>query len=265
MNLFGYIASVFMGLSLGLIGGGGSILTVPILVYLFLVDPIIAASTSLFIVGSTAFLGAILAARRKEVNFKTGVLFALPSFLGVFLTKTVLIPNIPNQIISFHGFYLTKALLIMGFFAILMVLASYSMIKKIIIIPVHADTAKNKWMAIVTQGFLVGGVTGFVGAGGGFLIVPALVNLVGLGMRAAIGTSLMIIAANSLFGFSVSLSKGLVVDWEFLVSILIVALVGLIIGSYFSNKVSEKKLKKVFGYFVLVMGTLILIDQIQKL
>ena len=112
---------------------------------------------------------------------------------------------------------------------------------------------------------MVGGVTGLVGAGGGFLIVPALVNIVGLNMRVAIGTSLMIIAANSLFGFSVSLAKGLVVNWNLLFGILGMALIGLFVGSFFSKKVSEKKLKTGFGYFVLIMGALILFDQLKKL
>ncbi|HEY8270229.1 MAG TPA: sulfite exporter TauE/SafE family protein [Pseudobdellovibrionaceae bacterium] len=269
MEIYGYFASILMGLSLGMIGGGGSILTVPILVYLFSINPLIATSNSLFIVGSTALVGGVLALRRKEVSVRSGMLFALPSFVGVFLAKSILLPKIPEHIFSFQGMILTKALVIMGIFSILMLLASLAMILKKNM-PQSADTEeasgeKNKWNSILVQGFLVGCMTGLVGAGGGFLIVPALVNLVGLSMRMAIGTSLMIIAANSLFGFSVALAKGLSVDWIFLGSILCLALIGLVLGSFFSKRVSEKKLKTGFGYFVLVMGTLILLDQITKL
>ncbi len=271
MEILGYMAAVFMGLSLGLIGGGGSILTVPILVYLFAINPLIATSLSLFVVGSTALVGSLLAFWRKEVELKIGIIFAIPSFLGVFLTKTVLLPRIPDQIFSTHGFVLTKPLLVMGFFAILMLLASLAMIrtKKVKMTSpeqVAAQGAKEiNFLAVSGQGFLVGGVTGFVGAGGGFLIVPALVNIVGLNMRKAIGTSLLIIAANSLFGFSVSLAEGLVVDWQLLLSILAVSLLGLFVGSFLSKKVSEGKLKSIFGYFVLIMGSFILLDQIKKL
>jgi hypothetical protein len=266
MEIYGYIAAIFMGLSLGMIGGGGSILTVPILVYLFSVSPLVATSTSLFIVGSTALVGGLLAFRRNEVVIKTGLLFAAPSFVGVFLTKSILVPRIPDQIFSFQGVTLTKALLIMGIFAILMLLASLAMImRKSAPVPVQAASENKNWKPILLQGFLVGTVTGLVGAGGGFLIVPALVNLVGLGMRTAIGTSLMIIAANSLFGFTVAIANGLSVNWIFLGSILSVSLIGLVAGSLFSKRVSEKKLKTGFGYFVLVMGAFILFDQMTKL
>ena len=270
MQTYGYIASVFMGLSLGLIGGGGSILTVPILVYLFLVDPMTATSSSLFIVGSTALVGAVLAYLRNDIDVKTGVLFFLPSFVGVFLTKSFLVPMIPETVFTFQNFIFTKPLLIMSLFAILMLMASLAMIrskkKSIETSEEKFDPKqKHKHIQISVQGLVVGVVTGFVGAGGGFLIVPALVNLVGLNMRKAIGTSLMIIAANSLFGFTISISKGLVVNWNFLVSILSMALVGLITGSFFSKKVPEQKLKMGFGYFVLAMGTFVLWDQIKKL
>lgn len=266
MELLGYLASIFMGLSLGLIGGGGSILTVPILVYLFSVNPLIATSTSLFIVGATALLGGILSLRRGEVQLQTAFQFAVPSFLGVYLTKTILVPRIPDLIFSVNGFNLTKPLLIMGIFSVLMLLASIAMIKgRSAIKTTPIDSSQKAWISIAVQGFVVGCVTGLVGAGGGFLIVPALVGLVGLNMRSAIGTSLIIIAANSLFGFSVALNHGLAADWKMLFSILMVALVGLSIGSFFSKQVSEKKLKSGFGYFVLVMGTLILFDQIKKL
>ncbi len=268
MQIYGYIASVFMGLSLGLVGGGGSILTVPILVYLFLIDPMIATSSSLFIVGSTACVGAVLAYLRGDIDIKTGVLFFLPSFVGVYLTKYFILPMIPETVFVFQNFIFTKPLLIMSLFAILMLMASLAMIqskKKSIEKSDQYMQQKSRRIQISAQGFTVGVVTGFVGAGGGFLIVPALVNIVGLNMRKAIGTSLMIIAANSLFGFTISMFKGLVVDWIFLFSILGMALVGLIIGSFFSKKVSERELKTGFGYFVLTMGALILWDQLKKM
>jgi uncharacterized membrane protein YfcA len=270
MQIIGYVAAILMGFSLGLVGGGGSILTVPILVYFFLVDPIAATSASLFIVGSTALLGAILAFRRDEVDLKTGILFAGPSFVGVFVTKSFCVPKIPDVIYVYEKFVLTKSIFVMILFALLMLTASVAMFKNKK--NISEEKFKNNFMGNNTkllqttlQGFFVGIVTGFVGAGGGFLIVPALINLVGLDIRKSIGTSLSIIAANSLFGFSVALYNGLIPNWSMLFLILSVALVGLVIGSIWSSKVSEKKLKTGFAYFVFSMGFLILLDQIRKI
>lgn len=260
MELLGYIAAVLMGLSLGLIGGGGSILTVPILVYLFSVSPLIATTYSLFIVGTTASFGSFLAYKKNDVNLKIALRFAVPSFVGVYTMKMFILPLIPENIFSIQNFYLTKTLLVMIIFAVLMVVASLAMIKG----SIKSEQNTNN-LKIAVQGFFVGSVTGLVGAGGGFLIVPALVNLLGLSMRAAIGTSLTIISLNSLFGFGLSLYNGLQITWLLLVYILAAALVGLVIGSYYSKKISEKHLKKGFGYFVLIMGTIILIDQITKM
>jgi uncharacterized protein len=266
LEIFGYIASVAMGLTLGMIGGGGSILTVPILVYLFAAEPLLATSESLFVVGSTALLGGLMALRAKEARLKTVFQFALPSFVGVYLMKQWILPSIPEEIFQVGSFHLTKALLVMLVFAILMLLASLSMIRrKNKANATSFEESPNAFAKIMLQGFFVGNVTGLVGAGGGFLIVPALVNLLGLNMKSAVGSSLLIIAANSLFGFAVAMSSGLLPTWDILIVILALSLVGLVIGRYFAKSVSDTNLKKSFGYFVLVMGTLILLDQIHRL
>ncbi len=267
MQIFGLIAALFMGLTLGLIGGGGSILTVPILVYFFLVDPVIAVSSSLFIVGSTALVGAVLALRRNEIEIKTGVLFFIPSFIGLTLAKLFFVPLIPETVFTLDNFIFTKPMLIMSLFAILMLVASVAVIQsknKLVTEVKKQDTGKKR-IQISIHGFIVGIMTGFVGAGGGFLIMPALVTLVGLNIRKAVGTSLMIIAANSLYGFTISVFSGVVINWILLFSILTVALFGLVIGTFFSKKVPEQKLKTGFGYFVLFMGLFILLDQIKKI
>jgi uncharacterized membrane protein YfcA len=266
MEILGYIASIFMGLSLGMIGGGGSILTVPILVYLFGTNPITATAYSLFIVGSTALVGGLVYLKKGEVDLKTGFIFAVPSFIGVYLTRAYVVPSLPDPVFQIANFSFSKPLLIMLVFALLMVAASISMIKtkkeeakKVQL------SAKSKLILIAVEGLVVGGVTGFVGAGGGFLIIPALVILVGMPMKIAVGTSLFIIAAKSLIGFTGDLQQHSHIDWKLLITISIIAVVGLFIGMLLSKKVSEKALKKGFGYFVLIMGTFILIDQISKL
>ena len=264
MEMYGYIAAIFMGLSLGLIGGGGSILTVPILVYLFAINPVLATAYSLFVVGLTALVGGLFYLRKGAVDLKTGFIFAVPSFIGVYLTRAFVVPNLPDPVFSFASFTVSKSLLIMLVFAVLMVVASLSMIRTKETKPSKKALSLSQRVALISlEGFVVGGVTGFVGAGGGFLIIPALVILVGMPMRIAVGTSLFIIAAKSLIGFLGDIQQHIQVNWQLLLTISGIAIAGLILGLFLSKRVSEKSLKKVFGFFVLAMGTFILIDQIK--
>ena len=266
LAILGYISSIFMGLSLGMIGGGGSILTVPILVYLFNIDPSLATAYSLFIVGLTALFGGINYYRKGEVDLKTGFIFATPSFVGVYLVRSFVIPNLPQELFTFGSMIITKPLLIMLVFAVLMVVASISMIRT-----KKSESKKTdfspmmKYLMIGLEGLVVGGVTGFVGAGGGFLIIPALVILVGLPMKIAVGTSLFIIAAKSLLGFIGDVQHQPYIDWALLFQIAVIAIAGLFIGVKVSDKISEKLLKKGFGFFVLIMGSVILFDQLRKM
>lgn len=268
MAILGYLAAIVMGISLGLIGGGGSILTVPILVYLFNQDPLIATTGSLFVVGSTAFVGAILNARKKMIDFKTGLLFAIPSFIGVFGARKFFLSRIPDHIISFGGFTLTKPLLVMGFFGVIMVLASKAMIRSgrglSELVGAESGSKIASLAAVIGHGFLVGVTTGFVGAGGGFLIIPALVLLLKLPMKIAVGTSLAIIAANSIFAFTISIG-GANFDWPLLFKIAAIGIFGIIIGQFYSSRINEKLLKRGFGYFVLIIGSFVILDQIMKM
>ena len=264
MEVLGYCAALIMGLSLGLIGGGGSILTVPILVYLFAQDPLVATTGSLFVVGTTALVGATSSALKKMIDFKTGVLFALPSFVGVFVARHFLLPYLPDIIYTQHEIVLTKALLVMGAFAILMVFASRAMIRSGDAFVTQVEEKPRGFFQIGQSGFLVGITTGFIGAGGGFLIIPALVVLLKLPMKRAASTSLAIIAANSLFGFAISTNLQ-PLDWKVLLIITGIGAVGIFIGQKLSVSINEKVLKKSFGYFVLLVGSLILIDQFIKL
>lgn len=265
ISIVGFLASIIMGLILGTLGGGGSILTVPILVYLFKQSPIQATTYSLFIVGSTALIGGFGYLKKKEVDLKTGILFALPSFVGVTFSRGYLVPNLPDPVLYLGPVQISKPLFMMAAFSLLMVLASLSMIRvKKEAAPPSLSPLK-KIALIAFQGLFVGCVTGFVGAGGGFLIIPALVVLVGLPMKRAVGTSLFIIAANSLIGFISGIQKEAEIDWKLILSITFVAFIGLFLGLLVSDKVPQKNLKKGFGYFVLIMGTFILLDQVRNL
>lgn len=267
MEIYGYLASIFMGLSLGMIGGGGSILTVPILVYLFAINPVLATAYSLFIVGLTALVGGGFYFKKGEVDLKTGLIFAVPSFVGVYLTRAYIVPQLPDPVFSIGTHAISKPLLIMLVFAVLMVVASISMIKtkKVSALPAKEFSSTSRFLLISLEGLVVGGITGFVGAGGGFLIIPALVLLVGMPMKIAVGTSLFIIAAKSLLGFIGDVQHQAFIDWKLLLTVSGIAIMGLFIGMSLSKKVSEKTLKKGFGYFVLIMGAFILYDQIKKM
>jgi uncharacterized membrane protein YfcA len=259
MDIIGYSVSILIGISLGLIGGGGSILTVPVLVYLFAIDTVLATTYSLFVVGSTSLVGSVSYFKRGFIDIKTAWLFGLPSIAAIFFARHYLLPNIPEQVINLGHFLLTKSILLMVLFAVLMVFASYSMIKE------EAEekspdrrSAGSIWVAI--QGLVVGAVTGLIGAGGGFLIIPALVKLLKLPMKTAVGTSLIIVAVNSLTGFGFSLGQNQI-RWPFLLTVTVIAIVGIFIGSYLSTKIDGKKLKPAFGWFVLLMGIYIIIKE----
>jgi uncharacterized membrane protein YfcA len=332
MLIAGFIAAIVIGFTLGMIGGGGSILTVPVLVYLLHVDPVLATAYSLFVVGISSSVGAFSYMKKGLLNYKTAIIFAVPSFIAVFLTRRFLVPAIPEQLFSigkldittevlfilllivamlavslmslnklFRGskkhirafllvtpaaimvflvrqffipgipenlivignFTLTRDMGIMLFFALIMLISAFSMIKKD-----KAFQGENErrgimynYPMIVLEGGVIGTITGIVGAGGGFLIIPALVLLAGLPMKMAIGTSLLIIAVKSLAGFLGDLSNR-EIDWIFLLSFTGMAIIGIFIGTFASKYVNHNKLKKAFGWFVLIMSFYIVLIEL---
>lgn len=260
MEIIGYCAAIMIGISLGLIGGGGSILTVPVLVYLFHIDATQATSYSLFIVGLTSLIGAYLNYRKQQVDVRTALLFGLSSITTVFLTRKFLIPAIPNVLLSIGDIEISRAVATMVLFAILMVLAAVSMIRNNN--TKQTDTSStNALSKLLLFGLGIGLITGLLGAGGGFLIIPALVLVLHIPMKKAVGTSLLIIALNSLIGFTGDIGQQNI-DWPFLLLIAAIAVTGIIIGTWLSRKIAGTKLKKGFGWFVLTMGTYILIKEL---
>lgn len=261
MEIAGYVASIFIGIALGLIGGGGSILTVPMLVYLFRIDAVLATAYSLFIVGATSVVGSFSYFIKDLVNVKTAVIFGIPSIVAVYFTRAYIVPAIPHEILAVGEFVITKNILLMLLFAVLMIVASYSMIKKT---KHHQEKVAKKqqfnYPLILIEGIVVGILTGLVGAGGGFLIIPALVILSKLPMKEAVGTSLVIIAAKSLIGFLGENSET-PMDYLFLAKVTAFAIFGIFIGMALSKKIDGAKLKPIFGWFVLIMGIYIIIKE----
>lgn len=266
MEIAGLLMAILIGLSLGLIGGGGSILTVPVLVYILNINPVPATSYSLFIVGSTALIGAFDYFRIKQIDLKAAIGFAIPSFSAVFLTRKIILPSIPHEIFSAGTFILTNDILIMLVFATLMLFSSISMIRQQqIFIKLRnkgGEARTFNYPFIIIQGITVGILTGFVGAGGGFLIIPALVLFAGLPMKRAIGTSLLIIAINSLIGFTGDIIRGMDIQWTLILSFAFIAFAGILLGSYLSRFIEGSKLKPAFGWFTLLMGVFIIVKEL---
>lgn len=259
--IIGFAAAILIGVSLGLIGGGGSILTVPVLVYILGIDPVLATAYSLFVVGSTSLVGAGTYMKKGLVNYKTALVFAIPSFIAVFLTRKFLVPALPDPLFSIGEAMITKNIGIMVFFALIMLAASYSMIRGKKGESKEEQEVKFNLPMIALEGSVVGVITGIVGAGGGFLIIPALVLLAKLPMKMAVGTSLLIIAAKSLIGFLGDLSSQ-TIDWQLLLIFTGLSIVGIFIGSALSKKINEKVLKTGFGWFVLLMGIYIITKEL---
>lgn len=261
MEILGYMSAILMGFTLGLIGAGGSILTVPILVYLLGVKPIVATGYSLLVVGSAAFAGATRYWRNDLVNMKAVLLFAVPAMLTVLITRTFIVPAIPDLLLG-----ISKDVFIMLLFAVLMILAAGFMLRPAKVAPNRSHILTFGRSIKLTFGSAgVGLLTGMVGAGGGFLIIPTLIALFGLSMKEAIGTSLAIIAINSLVGFKGDIAVGIPFDWHLITTFLTLTLLGMWLGTTLSKRFESQKLKKLFGVFTLLIGLAVLTEEMYAL
>lgn len=259
--IIGYVLAVFVGITLGMIGSGGSILSVPILVYVMGIEPTLATAYSLFVIGTTSLVGGLHKAKQKLVDFEKVILFGVPTVITVFITRKVLVPRIPNIIFSTEFFTLHKSVLIMVVFAIVMIFASFKMIKPIKNKSI-IEGEKLNYYRIAAQGISIGLISGFVGAGGGFLIIPTLLFLTKTPMKMAVGTSLLIVSSQSLIGFLGDILENQIIDWELLFFFTLASIVGIFIGNFISKRVEDRKLKIGFGLFVLAMGIYIIIKEI---
>ena len=261
MEIAGYIAALLIGLSLGLIGGGGSILTIPVLVYLFQIQPTLATGYSLFIVGCSSLAGAYKNYRRGYINIKAAFYFGIASIITVVLIRKFLLPVIPEYLGVWGSITVTKSLVTMLLFGIVMIIASLHMIRKPLIVTQQQKDHPIRFTKAIVRGIEVGILTGLLGAGGGFIIIPVLIFSFHLSMKEAIGTSLLIIAMNSLFGFAGDLFYNQF-DWALLIPLTAIAITGTFIGRKLGEGLPGEKLKKGFGWFVLIMGIYIIIHEI---
>jgi uncharacterized membrane protein YfcA len=263
MEFIGFICAAFVGISLGILGSGGSILTLPIMVYLMGIKPADATGLSLFIVGITSATGGITYVQKKLVDIKTAIIFAIPSIISVYVTRKFFLAHIPEILLRTDSFVVTKDLLILLAFAVIMVFVGYNMIR-------HAEKAEPDidecreynytWLAII--GLISGALTGLFGVGGGFIIIPALVLFAKIPVRMSVGTSLLIIAFNSLAGFTEEMMvKHSSIDYKFLLLFALCSVTGIFIGFRISMRLKPADLKKIFGWFILIMGSCMFIKE----
>lgn len=258
MEILGYLFLFFVGLILGILGSGGSILAVPILVYLFSMDAVLASAYSLFIVGVTSLVGTALNYQEQLVNIKTGSIFGIPSIFSIFLMRKWIVPAIPDTILQTGAFSLSKSSFILGVFAFLMILASAKMIYGK---PLTKGKEKRASVfSLVFFGLLSGLITGLVGVGGGFLIIPILGFLTKTPLKTAIGTTLFIVASNSLIGFLGDILN-YSIHWNFLLGITGLAISGIFVGCRIGKGMPTLSLQRSFGWISLTIGTSILIKE----
>jgi uncharacterized membrane protein YfcA len=255
-HLAGYCLCIFIGFSLGLIGGGGSILTIPMLVFCFGVDPVLATTYSLFIVGLTAVSGSIDHYRMRNIDYKTVLLFGIPSVIVMFIMRRWLLGLIPSTILRTGTWVLSRALFTMIIFSLTMLIAGWSMIRKNSYGP---SPAKVSFSRLILQGGITGAITGFIGIGGGFIIVPSLVLFAGLPMKKAIGTSLVIITLNCLVGILGNIEVVESLNYLLLSTMAALAIVGILIGTWSIRFIPDKDLKPVFGWIILVLSAVIFV------
>ncbi len=243
-----------MGATFGLIGAGGSILSVPILIYIINLSPIIATSYSFYIVGLVALLGAIGYFRKKLISVVDVWYFSIPSTFGVIFSRYYILPSIPNII-----FGIDKNALITIMFSLLMIISGIMTLRKL---ENQSNLKKEKSLLLNSvYALIIGSIVGVLGAGGGFLIIPALYNLLKVDIKKSIGTSLAIVSLNCFIAVIVDFTSGNVTNGETIIPIMIFSIFGMLMGLKLESRVKTKNIKTIFAVFTMIIGIIILIKQ----
>lgn len=257
MYILGLLLAILVGVTLGMIGSGGSILTVPILVYILGVNPVLATTYSLLIIGTTSFVGAVKGVQNKTVDFNKILYFGLPSMVTVFTVRSFILPLVPEEIV-FAGYTFHQDNVLMVLFAAIMTFSAIPMIRGRKVVDSSMKGGESIFYVAI-QGVLVGLITGVVGAGGGFLIIPVLINSFGMSVKRAVSTSLMLITINSIIGLLGDMDKFPSFDWQLIIAYIILSIIGLFIGFKISSRIDNSVLKRGFGIGILSVSIVILI------
>jgi uncharacterized membrane protein YfcA len=268
MEILGYALALLIGLSLGLIGGGGSILALPVLVYILGVPEMEATSYSFFVVGLSAWVGTFQKISEKLIHYKSALIFGVPSIISVYFSRWYILPNIPSKV-PMLGLEIEKEQLLMLFFSLIMVFAGLSTIKKRKNHHHHDEVAPNqqhhlhpkRWALLAVFGLGEGILTGMVGAGGGFLIIPILLLVGKLNTKKAMATSLFIIAVKSSLGFLGDITQ-FHPNWWIILPFAGISIVGIFIGDYYALKIKGKILKTIFSFFLILLGISIFVIEL---
>lgn len=263
-EVLGYAAALLMGLVLGGIGSGGSILTVPILVYLLDVAPVTATGYSLLLVGAAAAFGAWRYHKQRPIDIRSALFFAIPSIFAVYLTRAFMMPALPDPLLTLsigHGIPIGKDAAIMLLFAGLMIVAAIMMLLNSNKLKSPAPPNTHHPALIIIEGSVVGFLTGILGAGGGFLIIPSLVLLMGMTMKDAVGASLLIIALKSLIGFTGDLQNNIPMDWTLLGLFFVSTFAGMLLAIKMAHKFDGKHLQRGFAFFTLAVAAIIVFQE----
>lgn len=265
MEAIGYIGALLMGILLGLIGGGGSILTVPILIYLFDIEAHNATTYSLVVVGTVSFYGSIKNIINKLADFKTAILFVIPSAIVVFFTKKILVSSLPDPIYSFNNFTISKHNFTLVFFIVIMFTAGYKMLtSNLSTNNEDHNIIKPNIFILNLSAIVVGLITGIAGVGGSFLILPVLINYLGFSFKRAVATALLIVTINSFIGFMIDIQHHIDFNWNLLFIFTSIAIIGETFGQSLTDKIPTNQVKKIFGIVVINLALAISIFEFLK-
>lgn len=263
-QLAGFTGALLTGLILGLLGGGGALLSIPVLVYLFHLDASVATGYSLFLVAVTASIGAVQNIRKKMVDYQAVLYYGIPSVISVYCMRRFVMPNLPDVILNIGNYAVGKNHFILFILSIVMFGAGYKMFTAKDSPQENEVPHPNQYIKLMLLAMMIGSFLGLVGAGGGFLMIPALVYFANLPMKRAVSTSLVLVAVNSFIGFLGDVHSNQNMDWKFLMLFSAFSVVGVFVGFYLQSKIDGQRLKKYFGGFMMLMAVFIVMKETFK-
>lgn len=259
---FAFLCAILIGLSLGILGAGGAILTIPVFVYVLHVNGLDAITCSLFVVCLTSLTTAIHYFRTKQIHLKAILSFGVPSLISVWFFRGWVLPAIPDPLFTLNHYVISKSSGLLIIFALLMFVVAKKMLATPVVKTDAPDNKVNHSMSFILNGLFVGAITGLLGAGGGFLIVPALVLLLNLEFKIAVGSSLCIIFLNTAMGLLAKTELLYHLNWKLLSTFTLITIASSLYGTQIAHKYSSQKLKRLFGFVLIFVACFMLYEEV---